>query len=890
MLNLNGGVALRRAVNNAGTTTWNNGSISSGDGAVFTNQSGGAFNIQSDQGWFFNLGGGTPQFINQPGGTVTKSTTSGTTTFSASVTFTNSGTVMVGNGVLALNGGGASNTPFSVAAGARVDVNASTYTLNAGAGFTGPGIARVNGGTLAVGANLTAVNVELMNGTLTGAGNLTITGTCNWSAGTLSGAGLTIIPQGAMLNLNGGVALRRVINNAGTTTWNNGSISSGDGAVFTNQSGGAFNIQSDQGWFFNLGGSTPQFINQPGGTVTKSTTIGTTTFSGVPFNNGGTVNATSGVLSFSAATFTQTAGATHLAGGNLSVSNLNSIDIQGGILDGSGNITGNGTVMNGGQVNPGTSPGMINITGKYNQVAAGALNIDLNGLTAGTQFDQLNLTGTVTLAGMLHVALGFTPTIGDTFIIINNDGADAVTGTFTGLTEGAMLAANGAQFQISYVGGTGNDVVLTFMGGAVVTSTPTATLTPTVPPTLTSTPTSTLAPTATATPTQTTMPTVTPSSTPTPSQSSTPTPTASSTSISTVTPTTTGAPTATVTSTPTGTNTPTTMATQTVTGTMPATPTDTATQTPTGTASQTPTSSATSTLTNTPTPTATRTPTAVPTDTATSTVTPSATATPTLPAGMVQLAGRVLSPGHGGLLGDHGQVGLGEVPVDLFLCEVHKPCLTTGQPIASTFTAPDGRFVIQISASLLQGTLPVVSAKITPTFVLRAPVLVIPLGHPAAKLVPRQVGDATETVVDTISEAAVRLLDDQGFENYSTDGVAAVVQAVESANADANFEDLMPQQAVEQAQTIAASNPAVQTALEENRMTPTPTRTPIHCVGDCDDSGQVTVNEIVKGVNIALGDAQVDTCPQFDVGGSGTVAITDLITAVNNALHGCAPG
>jgi hypothetical protein len=48
------------------------------------------------------------------------------------------------------------------------------------------------------------------------------------------------------------------------------------------------------------------------------------------------------------------------------------------------------------------------------------------------------------------------------FTIINNDGADAVVGTFAGLAEGSLVTTGGHQFRISYVGGTGaNDVTLT---------------------------------------------------------------------------------------------------------------------------------------------------------------------------------------------------------------------------------------------------------------------------------------------------------------------------------------------------------------------------------------------------------------------------------------------
>ena len=59
------------------------------------------------------------------------------------------------------------------------------------------------------------------------------------------------------------------------------------------------------------------------------------------------------------------------------------------------------------------------------------------------------------------------------------------------------------------------------------------------------------------------------------------------------------------------------------------------------------------------------------------------------------------------------------------------------------------------------------------------------------------------------------------------------------------------------------------------------------CVGDCDGNGEVAINELITGVNIALGSASLDTCPSFDANGSGEVEINELIAAVNNALNGC---
>lgn len=59
------------------------------------------------------------------------------------------------------------------------------------------------------------------------------------------------------------------------------------------------------------------------------------------------------------------------------------------------------------------------------------------------------------------------------------------------------------------------------------------------------------------------------------------------------------------------------------------------------------------------------------------------------------------------------------------------------------------------------------------------------------------------------------------------------------------------------------------------------------CVGDCDGGGSVTVDEIVRGVNIALGTAAADDCPAFDGDGSGSVTVDEVVTAVNSALNGC---
>lgn len=72
--------------------------------------------------------------------------------------------------------------------------------------------------------------------------------------------------------------------------------------------------------------------------------------------------------------------------------------------------------------------------------------------------------------------------------------------------------------------------------------------------------------------------------------------------------------------------------------------------------------------------------------------------------------------------------------------------------------------------------------------------------------------------------------------------------------------------------------------------TPTPTATPMltpePCVGDCAGTGMVTINDLVLGVNIVLGDQPATACPAFE-DPEGKVEIAQLVKGVRNALNGC---
>jgi len=59
------------------------------------------------------------------------------------------------------------------------------------------------------------------------------------------------------------------------------------------------------------------------------------------------------------------------------------------------------------------------------------------------------------------------------------------------------------------------------------------------------------------------------------------------------------------------------------------------------------------------------------------------------------------------------------------------------------------------------------------------------------------------------------------------------------------------------------------------------------CVGDCGGDGNVTVDEIVVGTSIALGENELDACVPFDRDNGQSVEVDELIAGVTYALDGC---
>jgi autotransporter-associated beta strand protein len=391
----------------------------------------------------------------------------------------------------------------------------------------------ISGGTLSIASTSTiGGTLTIDGGTLTGAGEVNVSGLVTLTSGTLSGSstlnangGMSINPTTSQFNLDG-----RSVNNAAgqTATWTGepsgdgtfSNIEASDGSAFNNlgtfvANGNATYSESGIGAasvFNNTGNLTlsPSALlgmyvkfNVPGGSVDLQDNSqldlgpGTTTAAafdietnaeleigqGFTFDTATTISGSGGLLNDGmvlAGNYTYT-GSTTVNAGNLQVDG----SLAGSAVDlgdsGDTILSGTGTVgaisVGAGEVSPGDmpDPGILNVDGDVQFVAVGndtgqgsIYNVVLNGPTAGAGYSQLNVSGQVDLGGSdFNATLGFTPTAGEQFTIIKS--TVPIVGTFGGLPEGASLTIGNTPFTISYIGGDGNDVVLT---AAAVTAAP----------------------------------------------------------------------------------------------------------------------------------------------------------------------------------------------------------------------------------------------------------------------------------------------------------------------------------------------------------------------------------------------------------------------------------
>jgi hypothetical protein len=148
------------------------------------------------------------------------------------------------------------------------------------------------------------------------------------------------------------------------------------------------------------------------------------------------------------------------------------MNILAGLLEGTGSITGN--VISSGMVHPGDSPGILTIIGDYTQTASGIFDITLAGLTAGTDYSQLDVTGSATLNGTFDVTLSQAfnnIAVGEAFAIMlfANSSGDFSSFELNGSScssGGTDLwnCANGFEFGEKFVAGNRLDLVVDSVG------------------------------------------------------------------------------------------------------------------------------------------------------------------------------------------------------------------------------------------------------------------------------------------------------------------------------------------------------------------------------------------------------------------------------------------
>ena len=483
-LNLSGAAGkflYNSAITNQGTVNWSGGSLSVGGNnlntTIITNS--GLWQMTSD--YAMNYGGGSPPiFLNS--GIIRKTTTTGTSTFDE-INLVNlaSGIVDIESGTFTLapittNFLGGS---FNMAASAAINFNGGNWT-DAGGVISG-GIIIFNGGNFYFRTNIIAgikfiagyifINPNtfqqdgaITNLTLDGAvleGTNTVAGTLTINSSSLPGQ-LTVLPAGQLVFATAGSKLLYGLNliNQGTVLWSGGELAVGGtpGTVISN--GGSWQMSSDDTMAYG-GGSPAVFINS--GTLRKTATTGTSSsFSFVTVTNqsSGVIQVDTGILSLPNG-YTNYNGTLRLNGGQFTAPG--GLTLNGGTLDGSGVVQQNELI--GGTVSPGQGgPGAISFSSGLNFGSNATLVV--NGIST-SQYDQLLVTGAVSLANCtLQVNSMPAVPVGTTFIIINNDGTDPVSGTFNGLAENSLLSASGQKFRIHYAGGTGNDVTLVRDTGA----------------------------------------------------------------------------------------------------------------------------------------------------------------------------------------------------------------------------------------------------------------------------------------------------------------------------------------------------------------------------------------------------------------------------------------
>jgi fibronectin-binding autotransporter adhesin len=400
-------------------------------------------------------------------------TSAGSLTISSGANFTTAGN-FTNDGGLTVNTG----TDF-VVTGSLTNFSSSTDTLTGGVYTVGGKIGFAGANIVTDAANITLDGtgefVNTTNGsnglanlaTIASGGSLTLNSKANFTTvGNLTNNGTLTIYPGSTLTITGTLTNF----NSSTDTLTKGTYQLGGTLEFTgaNIVTNAANLTIGGGSAKILNGTANGLANFANNTGSLSVIEdGKFTTGSTAFTNSGkvTVSAGSSLTVGGGNSYTQSAGTTTIDG---TLTGSNGINVTGGTILGAGNLNSSVTVGGSGTaptISAGDSgkAGLLAITGNYTQLSTATMNSFIGGTTVGTQYSQLQVSGTASLAGTLTVTLasGFTPTVGSTFTVLT---ASSVSGTFSD----SEIAINSSEhFNVSY---TSTGVVLTVASGAALQS------------------------------------------------------------------------------------------------------------------------------------------------------------------------------------------------------------------------------------------------------------------------------------------------------------------------------------------------------------------------------------------------------------------------------------
>ena len=419
----------------------------------------------------------------------------GTLTNESGSTLTNSGSLVNSLGTLT-NGGTLNNNGKIISSGA-VTNNDTLTNYDGGTLANYDGSTLTNNGSLSndgmlniyEGGTLTNNDAVSNNGTLTNdrGGSLN-----NNEGGTLTNNDGSLINGGTLTN-DGTLANYATLTNNDTLI-NSGMLNIYVGATLINHEGAALTNDATSDRFGTLTIASDSTLANfgalvnSGGLLTNSGTLnnyGEMISSGRVMTNNGTLNnydggtldiayilknddtlTNVGTLSiYDSGVLTNDGTLTKDAGGILvndgTIFTLTGVFKNAGTLNGTGWIVGD--VTDTGMMAPGDGAGVMTIDGDYFKVD-GSKEIELGGLFDGggdhaiTEFDWIDVTGNVELAGLLNVSLidGFEKRInrGQVFEFLRVGGT--LSGQYEGLGEGALVGNFGGQDLFITYGGMGD--------------------------------------------------------------------------------------------------------------------------------------------------------------------------------------------------------------------------------------------------------------------------------------------------------------------------------------------------------------------------------------------------------------------------------------------------